>query len=67
MKITIELTDVEVKGMKAYLKEVADIPKPTAKDIKDQFDWKGWIHNPQESVSYYINGVSQKDNIPYRS
>lgn len=44
----------EVKGMKAYLKEVADIPNPTPKDIKEQFDWKGWIHAPQESVSHYI-------------
>lgn len=54
MKITIELTEAEVKGLKAYLKEVSDIPNPTQKDIKEQFDWKGWIHAPQESVSHYI-------------
>jgi len=32
MKITIELTEAEVKGLKDYLKEVCDI-KPTKKNI----------------------------------
>lgn len=53
MKITIELTPSEVKGIKAYLKEVSGIPNPIQKDIKEQFDWKGWIYAPQESISQY--------------
>lgn len=54
MKITIELTAAEVKGIKNYLKEVEGIENPSQKDIKEQFDWKGWIHNPKESLSDYI-------------
>lgn len=34
MKITIELTDAEVKGLKEYLRDVDGIEKPSREDIK---------------------------------
>ena len=38
MKVTIELTDAQVKGIKEYLKDVADIPSPKKADIKSEVD-----------------------------
>jgi len=63
MKITIELTAAEVKGLKAYLKEVEDITNPTQKDIREHFahDWKGWLHAPQEATSWYIQQFEKND------
>ena len=58
MKITIELTPKEVKGIKNYLKEVCDIENPTRQDIVNNFDFKGFFYSPQESVSDYINRVN---------
>ena len=55
MTLTIKLTPAEIQGLKAYLKEVDGIKNPTKKDIQTQFDWKGWMHSPRESVSNYIN------------
>lgn len=55
MKITIELTEAEVKGIKAYLKEVDGTEKPTKEDVKIFIDGiVQIIHAPQESVSNYI-------------
>lgn len=55
MKITITLTEAEVKGIKAYLKEVGDTKKPNKEDIKQFIDGiVQAIHAPQESVSHYI-------------
>lgn len=56
MKITIELTDAQVKGIKHYLKEVGDIQKPAKADIKQHIDniVHGNLQAPQESVSHYI-------------
>lgn len=55
MKITIELNDSEVKGIKAYLKEVDGINKPSKDDVKFFIDGIiQSIHAPQESVSDYI-------------
>ena len=55
MKITIELTEAEVKGIKAYLKEVDGTEKPTKEDVKIFIDGiVQTIHAPQESVSNYI-------------
>ena len=36
MKITIELSDAQVKGIKQYLKEVGDNPKPKKADIQSE-------------------------------
>lgn len=33
MKITIELTEAQVKGIKEYLKESSDIEKPSKSDV----------------------------------
>lgn len=58
MKITIELTEAEVKGIKAYLKEVDDI-KATKEDVKQFINSMVQnIHAPQEAVSHYINQFS---------
>jgi len=55
MKITIELNESEVKGIKAYLKEVDDNPNPTKKDIQLFIgSCVQIIHAPQEAVSDYI-------------
>jgi hypothetical protein len=54
MKITFELTDAEVKGIKAYLKATGETDKPTNKDVKNAFDWKGFLYSNQEAVSDYI-------------
>jgi hypothetical protein len=36
MKITITLTENEVKALKAYIKESAGVDKPTKEDIKTE-------------------------------
>ena len=54
MKITIKLTEAEVKGIKAYLKEV-DGEKAGKAEIKQFIDGiVQAIHAPQEAVSHYI-------------
>ena len=56
MKVTIELTDAEVKGIKEYLKEVDGIEKPTKKDVEREVrSLTGLLHAPQEAVSHYIS------------
>jgi hypothetical protein len=60
MKITINLSESEVKGIKQYLKEVCDNDKPTKEDIKLFID--GVVHtinSPKESVSHYIKQFTQ--------
>jgi hypothetical protein len=55
MKITINLSEAEVKGIKQYLKEVGDTDKPTKEDVKIFIDGiVQAIHAPQEAVSHYI-------------
>jgi hypothetical protein len=55
MKITIELSEAEVKGLKAYLKEQQD-SKVTKKDIQIhcQNIVTGTINAPQEASSVFI-------------
>ncbi len=57
MKITVELSDQEVKGIRAYMKEVDGKDKVTKQDIQDYISGiaKGTIYAPQEAVSDYIN------------
>lgn len=38
MKISIELTENEVRGIKNYLKEVDGIEKPTKEDIRSMLN-----------------------------
>lgn len=55
MKITITLSEAEVKGIKDYLKEVDGIEKPTKKDIQRFIVGMADVINaPQEAVSDYI-------------
>jgi hypothetical protein len=56
MKITIELSENEVKGIKAYLKDFDGIA-PSKNDIKVYVQGivSGTINAPQEAVSGYIN------------
>ena len=64
MKITIELNEAEVKGLKAYLKEVGDIEKPSKADIEQEIQGivSGTLHAPQEAVNDYISKY-EKQNI----
>lgn len=57
MKITIDLTEAEVKGIKDYLREVADIPKPGKKDIQSEMQHtiSGYLQAPQSALTDYIN------------
>jgi hypothetical protein len=56
MKITINLTEAEVKGIKEYLKEIGDVEKPTKEDIKQFIEgYVSTIHAPSESVNDYIS------------
>lgn len=64
MKITIELNDAEVKGIKAYLKELDGIKAGKA-EIKQFIDGiVQAIHSPSESVSDYIKAEEKKEH-PY--
>ena len=59
MKITINLSEAEVKGIKQYLKEVCDTEKPTKEDVKIFIDGiVQAIYAPQEAVSHYIKTAS---------
>jgi hypothetical protein len=55
MKITIELSEAEVKGLKAYLLEVDEIKAGKA-DIQQHIQSivTGVLNAPQEAVSGYI-------------
>jgi len=56
MKITVELSDAQVKGIKKYLKAVDDIPKPNKDDVAREI--RGIVHSclqaPQCAVADYI-------------
>lgn len=61
MKITIELTEAEVKGLKAYFKDVDDV-KADKDYIKQHIQGivSGTLNAPQESVSDYIKQYSHE-------
>lgn len=60
MKITIELSQAEVLGIKAYLKEVDDV-KATKVEIKQFVESLVQVmHAPQEAVSDYINQFEKR-------
>lgn len=62
MKIMIELSDVEVKGIKNYLKEVDGISRPSKMDVKLFIDSiVQSIHAPQEAVSDYIKAAGRSN------
>lgn len=53
MKITINLSSAEVKGIKDYLLEVGDIDKPLKKDIQNEVSQiiHGYLHAPQCAIA----------------
>lgn len=57
MKITIELTPAQVKGIKEYLREVSDIETPKKEDIQREVAGiiDGYLQAPQNALSDYIN------------
>lgn len=56
MKITITLSDAQVKGIKAYLKEVDDIESPNKEHIAQEIRGivEGALQAPRCAVSDYI-------------
>lgn len=66
MKITIELSDAEVKGLKKYLREAdSDEHKSVSKDdIKEHIEniVHGNLRAPQEAVSQYILAEEKRLN-----
>ena len=56
MKITITLSEAEVKGLKDYLRDVGGIDRPKKSDITIEIMSfvSGAINAPQEAVSDYI-------------
>jgi len=63
MKITIELSDAEVKGLKQYLLEVGDIDKPNKEDITNEIQSivTGNLHATQIAVSDYIREFEKQE------
>lgn len=57
MKVAIELTEAQVKGIKDYLREVADIENPKKEDV--QMEVKGiidsYLQSQHSSLTDYIN------------
>lgn len=51
MKLTIKLTEAQVKGIKEYLREVSDIEKPSKKDI--QAEVEGMLSAELQSGAVY--------------
>jgi hypothetical protein len=64
MKVTINLNDAEVRGLKKYLKEVGNISSPTKADIVSEISGiiTGVLHSQREAVFDYISLEEQKDN-----
>lgn len=56
MKITIELTDAEIQGIKDYLREVGEVEKPTKADIQIfcSNELNACLQAPQCAVADYI-------------
>jgi hypothetical protein len=56
MKITVELTDAQVKGIKEYLKEVSGLLRPTKDDISEEINGivQTYLQSPQSALTDYI-------------
>lgn len=59
MKLTIELSEVQVKGIKEYLKDVSDIEKPSKSDIKTEIE--GMLSAELQSGAIY-DYISKYEN-----
>ena len=62
MKLTIEISDAEAKGLKAYLQEVGEM-KGTKAEIIAHIEniVSGVINSPHEATSDYINRHSRPE------
>ena len=60
MKFTIELSAIEVIGIKEYLKQVCD-ESPTKENITRELQSivQGYINSPQVAISDYIKDISK--------
>jgi hypothetical protein len=56
MKITIELTDAQAKGIKSYLRDVGSIANPTKKDVQEEVNAivQSYLQAQQSAVTDYI-------------
>lgn len=56
MKITIEITEAQVKGLKDYLREVSDIESPKKEDIRIEVQGivSGYFQAQHSSLTDYI-------------
>jgi hypothetical protein len=56
MKITIEISDAQVKGLKDYLREVGDIENPKKEDIRLEVQniVSGYFQAQHSSLTDYI-------------
>lgn len=63
MKITIEINDAEVKGLKDYLREVGNIENPKKEDIQSEVQGivSGYFQAQQSSLTEYINKYTCED------
>jgi hypothetical protein len=61
MKLTIELDEAEVKGIKAYLKEVDGIEKPTKQDIQKAVsgELQAMFQSSHSSLADYIQSFGK--------
>lgn len=61
MKITIELTEAEVKGLKDYIRESEDIKIPKKKDIQREIRGivSGYLQSQHSALTDYIQKYVQ--------
>lgn len=61
MKVTITLSEAEVMGIKAYLREVDGIENPNREDVSVfMCSYVDIINAPQEAVSDYIRQAREQ-------
>ena len=59
MKVTIELTEAQVLGIKEYLKDVSDVKKPLRKDIQSEVSGMVWCELQSGAIYDYIKKYEQ--------
>lgn len=65
MKITINLTPAEVRGIKNYLKAIADISKPVKADIKQEVRGivNGAFQYPHSALADYVQAEQAMEHV----
>lgn len=56
MKITIDLSDAEIEGIRAYIQET-DGENPDRRRIIEEVQGivSGYLHSPQNAIADYVN------------